>query len=94
MKVFDALRRALRTVSEAEARSLGCTHEGLCYGLPVWVAHIDNAQAAPLVVAKWAPVDSLLPAWIAVGLVLSTVFSDAPRDEYALDVRPIRGVAQ
>lgn len=46
------------------AKGLGCTHHGSYYGIPIWMGDIDSE--APLVFAKWAPLDLLMLAfsWI------------------------------
>nr|WP_286946263.1 hypothetical protein [Pseudomonas sp. UBA6718] len=44
----------------AEAKALGCTHHGSYYGIPIWMGDIDSE--APLVFAKWAPLDYLILA--------------------------------
>lgn len=42
----------------AEAKALGCTHYGSYYGIPLWMG--DGDSEAPLVFAKWAPLDYLI----------------------------------
>ena len=39
----------------AQAKAHGCTHHGSYYGIPTWMGDIDSE--APLVFAKWAPLD-------------------------------------
>ena len=56
----------------AEAKALGCTHHGSYYGIPTWMGDIDSE--APLVFAKWAPLDYLiLLASIIEGLLFPLV---------------------
>jgi hypothetical protein len=49
---------ALGYSTASEAKGLGCTHHGSYYGIPVWMGDIDSE--APLVFAKWAPLEPLI----------------------------------
>lgn len=54
------------------AKQMGCTHYGSYYGIPIWMGDID--REAPLVFAKWAPLDYLIPAFsIIEGLLFPLV---------------------
>jgi hypothetical protein len=58
------------TAKEAKAHS--CTHHGSYYGIPLWMGDIDSE--APLVFAKWAPLDHLITVFSYVeGLLFPIV---------------------
>jgi len=58
--------------TKSEAIEAGCTHYGSYYGIPVWMGEVDSE--APLVFAKWAPLDLLiLPVSIVEGLLFLLV---------------------
>jgi len=50
--------------TKKEAVAHGCTHHGSYYGIPLWMGDVDSE--APLVFAKWAPLDLMIYAfsWI------------------------------
>jgi hypothetical protein len=45
-------------MTEREASQVGVTHHGSYYGIPLWMGDVDSE--APLVFAKWAPLDILI----------------------------------
>lgn len=54
--------------TKREAIQCGCTHYGSYYGIPIWMGDVDSE--APLVFAKWAPLDFLIfPFSIIEGLL-------------------------
>ena len=63
--------------TKREAIQHGCTHHGSYYGIPLWMGDVDSD--APLVFAKWAPLDLLiLPMSVIERLVFPFVHgSDA-----------------
>lgn len=46
--------------TKQEAANLGCTHHGSYFGIPTWMGDIDSE--APLVFAKWAPLEWAIEA--------------------------------
>jgi len=48
-------------VTEKAAKASGCSHHGSYYGIPLWMGDIDSE--APLVFAKWAPLDFVIPVF-------------------------------
>lgn len=44
--------------TKAKAKAAGMTHFGSYYGIPVYMAEVDSE--APIVWAKWAPLDLLM----------------------------------
>lgn len=55
--------------TKAEAIAAGCTHHGSYYGIPLWMGDIDSE--APLVFAKWAPLDFLIGVFAMVENLLA-----------------------
>lgn len=55
--------------TQAEAIAAGCTHHGSYYGIPLWMGDIDSE--APLVFAKWAPLDCLIGVFAMVEYLLA-----------------------
>ena len=63
------------TAKEAKAR--GFTNHGKYFGLPIWIG--DVASDAPIVAAKFAPLEFLLDAWPYINGFLQGLFF--PDDE-------------
>ncbi len=74
----------------AEAKALGCTIHGSYYGIPVWMGDIDSE--APLVFAKWMPLDSLILVFSVVeGLLFPLVHGSDAQPMFMFKVKgPIK----
>lgn len=59
-------------MTEREAANHGLTHHGSYYGIPLWMGDIDSE--APLMFAKWAPLDFMIEVFSLVeGLLFPLV---------------------
>lgn len=60
-----------------EAKSLGMTHHGKYFGIPVWIGGVDDHQSGPLVCTKWAPMEYVMSAAHHIeALLRSVMFPD------------------
>ncbi|WP_417786744.1 hypothetical protein [Stutzerimonas xanthomarina] len=60
----------------AQAKDYGLSHHGSYYGIPLWMGDIDSE--APLVFAKWAPLDFIIPIFSMIeGLLWPIIHGDS-----------------
>ena len=73
-------------MTEKAAKAFGCSHHGSYYGIPLWMGDIDSE--APLVFAKWAPLDLIIPIFSMIeGLLWPLVHGRDTEPMFMLKVK-------
>ncbi|WP_422451956.1 hypothetical protein [Endozoicomonas sp. ALC066] len=65
-------------ISRKEAISLGCTHQGRYYGVPLWLGNIHGEPVTMM--AKWSPLEVVIELNSYIEMLLSDLFfPDRPK---------------
>lgn len=62
--------------TEKAAKAEGFTHHGSYHGLPIWLGHPESE--APMMAAKWAPLEYLIPLWSCMEGLCSILLNREP----------------
>lgn len=66
-------------VTAAEARSMGFTHHGSYYGIPLWLGNVASPVEPLMITVKWQPLDLLLTPFHCIeGAVQALMYPDDP----------------